>query len=96
MNYAHYRQSINSIMQAAFGMDVQAHRRYKGLPRVNQRLRDHMGDLELTLLTARVRTLVQPMYKRPVRSSCMRDLRSNVPRKRLHNRRKSSVTLENV
>jgi hypothetical protein len=37
-------------MQHAFGMDVQAYRQYKGLSRSSEKLRDHMSDLELSLL----------------------------------------------
>ena len=44
-----YRQLTNSIMEAAFGMDVNRYRQFKGLSRTSQNLRDHMTDLELTL-----------------------------------------------
>jgi hypothetical protein len=44
-----YRQLTNAIMEAAFGMDVNRYRQFKGLSRTSQNLRDHMTDLELTL-----------------------------------------------
>jgi len=37
-------------MQEAFGMDVETYRRYKGLSRATEKLRDHMTDLELALV----------------------------------------------
>ncbi|HEX2970999.1 MAG TPA: hypothetical protein VHP11_01630 [Tepidisphaeraceae bacterium] len=42
-----YRALTNELTTAAFGMDVQAYRKYKGLQSGN--LRDHMNDLELAL-----------------------------------------------
>ncbi|MGE5610016.1 MAG: phage antirepressor protein [Bacillota bacterium] len=42
-----YRALTNELTTAAFGMDVQAYRQYKGLRTEN--LRDHMNDLELAL-----------------------------------------------
>lgn len=45
-----YRQLTNELVNAAFGMDVQTYRRYKGLSRAGQTLRDHMTDVELALL----------------------------------------------
>ena len=36
-------------MEAAFGMDVNAYRRFKQLDQPSKNLRDHMTDLELTL-----------------------------------------------
>lgn len=44
-----YRQLTNTVMEAAFGMDVNAYRRFKRLVRASDNLRDHMSDLELTL-----------------------------------------------
>lgn len=44
-----YRVLTNTIMEAAFGMDVLSYRRFKGLERPSEGLRDHMTDLELTL-----------------------------------------------
>ena len=46
-----FRALTNEMMQAAFGMDVEAYRRYKGLVRTGQNLRDHMTELELALTT---------------------------------------------
>ena len=46
-----FRTLTNLMMQAAFGMDVETYRRYKGLFRTGQNLRDHMTDLELALTT---------------------------------------------
>lgn len=45
-----FRALTNSLMQHAFGMDVQAYRQYKGLSRSSEQLRDHLSDLELSLL----------------------------------------------
>jgi hypothetical protein len=45
-----FRVLTNGLMQAAFGMDVQAYRQYKGLLRPGDKLRDHLSDLELSLL----------------------------------------------
>jgi DNA-damage-inducible protein D len=44
-----FRALTNELMHAAFGMDVEGYRRYKGLYRTGQNLRDHMTDLELAL-----------------------------------------------
>lgn len=49
-NSERYRRLTNALMNAAFGMDVQTYRRYKGLSRAGQALRDHMTDVELALL----------------------------------------------
>jgi hypothetical protein len=46
-----FRDLTNVMMRSAFGMDVEAYRRYKGLFRTGQNLRDHMTDLELALTT---------------------------------------------
>lgn len=46
-----FRALTNEMMRAAFGMDVESYRRYKGLFRTGQNLRDHMTDLELALTT---------------------------------------------
>jgi len=48
---AQFRALTNQMMQSAFGMDVEAYRRYKGLFRTGQNLRDHMTDLELALMS---------------------------------------------
>lgn len=47
----HYRQLTNRLMTEAFGMDVETYRRYKGLSRATEKLRDHMTDLELALVS---------------------------------------------
>ncbi len=44
-----FRTLTNELMRAAFGMDVESYRRYKGLYRTGENLRDHMTDLELAL-----------------------------------------------
>jgi DNA-damage-inducible protein D len=44
-----YRALTNTIMNSAFGMDVETYRRHKNLTKPNQNLRDHMTDLELVL-----------------------------------------------
>jgi hypothetical protein len=44
-----FRALTNEMTAAAFGMDVESYRRYKGLFRTGQNLRDHMTDLELSL-----------------------------------------------
>jgi hypothetical protein len=44
-----FRALTNEMTRAAFGMDVETYRRYKGLFRTGQNLRDHMTDLELSL-----------------------------------------------
>lgn len=46
-----YRTLTNDIMREAFGMDVEAYRRYKNLQRSSQSLREHMTDLELELVS---------------------------------------------
>ena len=46
-----YRALTNLIVEKAFGMDVNAYRRYKNLDRPAENLRDHMTDLELVLTT---------------------------------------------
>jgi hypothetical protein len=47
----HYRDLTNRLMTEAFGMDVETYRRYKGLSRATEKLRDHMTDLELALVS---------------------------------------------
>jgi hypothetical protein len=54
-----FRALTNEMMQAAFGMDVEAYRRYKGLFRTGQNLRDHMSELELSLTTLAESTAVE-------------------------------------
>jgi hypothetical protein len=44
-----FRALTNELMQSAFGMNVESYRRYKGLYRTGENLRDHMTDLELAL-----------------------------------------------
>jgi hypothetical protein len=44
-----FRALTNTIMQVAFGMDVEGYRRHKGLFKTGENLRDHMSDLELAL-----------------------------------------------
>ena len=44
-----FRALTNLLMQSAFGMDVPHYRRFKGLARPGQTLRDSMTDMELTL-----------------------------------------------
>lgn len=46
-----FRALTNQMMHSAFGMDVEGYRRYKGLFRTGQNLRDHMTDLELALMS---------------------------------------------
>jgi len=46
-----FRALTNEMMRAAFGFDVETYRRYKGLFRSGHHLRDHMTDLELSLLS---------------------------------------------
>jgi len=46
----HFRELTNRLMQESFGMDVETYRRYKGLSRATEKLRDHMTDLELALV----------------------------------------------
>src|SRR5438876_9750971 len=45
-----FRDMTNAMFAAAFGMDVESYRRYKGLFRTRENLRDHMNDLELSLV----------------------------------------------
>jgi hypothetical protein len=47
----HYRELTNRLMTEAFGMDVETYRRYKGLSRATEKLRDYMTDLELALVS---------------------------------------------
>jgi DNA-damage-inducible protein D len=44
-----FRALTNDLMAAAFGMDVESYRRYKGLSGSPENLRDHMTDMELAL-----------------------------------------------
>jgi DNA-damage-inducible protein D len=46
-----FRALTNELISASFGMDVNTYRRYKGLWRSGQNLRDHMTDLELALVS---------------------------------------------
>jgi prophage antirepressor-like protein len=46
-----FRTLTNELVKRSFGMDVEAYRRYKGLSRTGENLRDHMTDLELSLVT---------------------------------------------
>src|SRR2546423_6318643 len=45
-----FRALTNEMFLAAFGMDVESYRRYKGLFRTRENLRDHLNDLELSLV----------------------------------------------
>src|SRR5688500_17555912 len=54
-----FRGLSNELYVAAFGMDVETYRRYKGLFRTRENLRDHMSDLELSLLSLAETTAVQ-------------------------------------
>jgi DNA-damage-inducible protein D len=54
-----FRALTNEMMQAAFGMDVEAYRRYKGLFRTGANLRDHMTELELALTALSEGTAVE-------------------------------------
>jgi hypothetical protein len=54
-----FRALTNLMMQSAFGMDVETYRRYKGLFRTGQNLRDHMSNLELALTTLAETTAVE-------------------------------------
>ena len=49
----------NELYQAAFGMDVESYRRYKGLFRTRENLRDHMSDLELSLVSLAETTTIE-------------------------------------
>jgi DNA-damage-inducible protein D len=46
-----FRNLTNELLGASFGMDVNTYRRYKGLWRSGQNLRDHMTDLEVALVS---------------------------------------------
>ncbi|HEX8524845.1 MAG TPA: hypothetical protein VF669_21515 [Tepidisphaeraceae bacterium] len=46
-----FRALTNQLIGESFGMDVERYRRYKGLWRSGQNLRDHMTDLELALVS---------------------------------------------
>ena len=54
-----FRALTNEMTRAAFGMDVEAYRRYKGLFRTGANLRDHMTDLELSLTALSESTAVE-------------------------------------
>lgn len=54
-----FRALTNEMMSAAFGMDVEAYRRYKGLFRTGANLRDHMTELELALTALTESTAVE-------------------------------------
>jgi prophage antirepressor-like protein len=54
-----FRALTNEMMQAAFGMDVETYRRYKGLFRTGANLRDHMTELELALTALSESTAVE-------------------------------------
>jgi hypothetical protein len=54
-----FRALTNEMSTAAFGMDVETYRRYKGLFRTRENLRDHMTDLELSLLALAETTAVE-------------------------------------
>jgi hypothetical protein len=54
-----FRALTNEMMQSAFGMDVEAYRRYKGLFRTGANLRDHMTELELALTALSESTAVE-------------------------------------
>jgi DNA-damage-inducible protein D len=45
-----YRNLTNELVKSALGMDVETYRRYKSLVG-NENLRDHMGDMELALVS---------------------------------------------
>ena len=45
-----FRELTNLLMRGAFGMDVEAYRHRKGLTHTRENLRDHMSDLELSLV----------------------------------------------
>ena len=55
----HFRALTNEMSQAAFGMNVETYRRYEGLFRTRENLRDHMTDLELSLLALAETTAVE-------------------------------------
>ena len=54
-----FRALTNEMTQAAFGMDVESYRRYKGLYRTGANLRDHMTELELALTALSESTAVE-------------------------------------
>jgi DNA-damage-inducible protein D len=54
-----FRALTNEMTRAAFGMDVEAYRRYKGLFRTGANLRDHMTELELALTALSESTAVE-------------------------------------
>lgn len=54
-----FRALTNEMMQAAFGLDVESYRRYKGLFRTGANLRDHMTELELALTALSESTAVE-------------------------------------
>jgi DNA-damage-inducible protein D len=54
-----FRALTNELFVTAFGMDVEAYRRYKGLFRTRENLRDHMTDLELSLASLAETTTVE-------------------------------------
>ena len=54
-----FRSLTNALMHSAFGMDVEAYRRHKGLFGTRHGLRDHMNDLELALLALAETTAVE-------------------------------------
>ena len=54
-----FRALTNELFIAAFGMDVEAYRRYKGLFRTRENLRDHMTDIELSLVSLAETTTVE-------------------------------------
>ena len=58
-----FRALTNEMMASAFGMDVETYRRYKGLFRTGENLRDHMTDLELAL-TALGETAAVELHRR--------------------------------
>jgi hypothetical protein len=54
-----FRALTNEMTRVAFGFDVEGYRRSKGLFRTGQNLRDHMNDLELSLLALAETTAVE-------------------------------------
>jgi len=54
-----FRALTNEMTNAAFGMDVEGYRRYKGLFRTGENLRDHMTELELALTALSESTAVE-------------------------------------
>ena len=57
-----FRALTNEMMASAFGLDVESYRRYKGLFRTGENLRDHMTDLELSL-TALAETAAAELHR---------------------------------